>query len=180
MTMRKINAALSLLTTFLLLNHAIFLSIWMLSRCSISKSNTFMPWVLVGAMAIHAFISIGMAITSHIGAEKRKVKTYVKLNAPTIIQRVSGILMILLIGLHIAGAANYYRPKMLHAALHPLFFIVAMAHTAISTGKAMITLGIGNARIVKIVDIAVKVLCVLTVIASAIGFYLCLFVGVAK
>ena len=178
--MRKINAGLSLLTTVILLFHSIILSVWMLSRCSIAKQETIMPWVLLGAMAIHAFISIDLAISSHAGAEKRKVKSYPKLNASTIIQRASGVLMVLLLALHITGASNYYRPKMLHAALHPLFFMVALVHAAVSTSKALITLGIGNARVVKIVDIIVKVLCGLTFIASVTGFYLCLFMGVVK
>ena len=178
--MRKINAGLSLLTTVILLFHSIILSVWMLSRCSIAKQETIMPWVLLVAMAIHAFISIDMAISSHAGAGKRKVKSYPKPNASTIIQRVSGVLMVLLLALHITGASNYYRPKMLHAALHPLFFMVALVHAAVSTSKALITLGIGNARVVKIVDIIVKVLCGLTFIASVVGFYLCLFMGVVK
>ena len=47
MILRKINAVLSLFTTVLLMDHAIFLSVWMLSRCSIEKSADFMPRILV-------------------------------------------------------------------------------------------------------------------------------------
>lgn len=180
MLLRKINATLSLLTTVLLLDHAIFLSVWMLSRCSIAKAENFMPWVLAGLMAIHAIISIVLAILGHKGVEKRKCKEYPKLNVSTMIQRMSGIFMLLLLGLHIAGAANHFQPKILHAVLHPLFFAVALAHVAVSTSKALITLGIGNAKVVKIVDVIIKVLCVGTFIAGVIGFYLCLFVGVAR
>ena len=53
-------------------------------------------------------------------------------------------------------------------------------HAAISTGKAFITLGIGNARVLRVVDGIMKVLCGLTFAAALVGFYLCLFVGVAR
>jgi hypothetical protein len=53
-----------------------------------------------------------------------------------------------------------------------VFFTVALAHTAVSTGKAFITLGLGSAKFVKAADIAVKVICAATLIASLIGFYL--------
>ena len=180
MLLRKINAALSLLTTVLLLDHAIFLSVWMLSRCSIAKAENFMPRILAMLVVVHAIISIVLAILGHKGVEKRKCKEYPKLNVSTMIQRMSGIFMLLLLGLHIAGAANHFQPKILHAVLHPLFFAVALAHVAVSTSKALITLGIGNAKVVKIVDVIIKVLCVGTFIAGVIGFYLCLFVGVAR
>lgn len=180
MLLRKINAGCSLLSTILLLDHAIFLSIWMLSRCSISKSAGFMPWVLMGVVVVHALISIDLAISGHEGAEKRKCKSYPKMNAATIVQRASGILMALLVGLHIAGAANHFQPKALHAVVHPLFFTVVLAHIAVSTSKSLITLGIGSANFIKAVDIGIKVLCVITLIAGVTGCYLCLFMGVAK
>lgn len=180
MRLRKINAGLSLLTSILFLDHAIFLSVWMLSRCSIEKSAENMPRVLAVVAAAHAALSILLAFLGHKGAEKRRCKAYPKMNISTNVQRASGILMILLFGMHVAGAANHFQPKMLHAILHPLFFALSLAHIAVSSGKAMITLGIGNARAVRVVDIIMKILCVVTFAAAVIGFYLCLFVGVAR
>lgn len=180
MLLRKINAILSLICTVLILNHAIFLSVWMLSRCSIAKTENVMPIVIMILVLLHAIISIILGILGHKNAEKRKTKEYPKLNVSTIIQRVSGVLMLLLLGLHIVGASNYYQPKILHAILHPLFFGIVLAHVAVSVSKAMITLGIGNAKVVRVVDVVTKVICIATFIACTIGFYLCLFVGVAK
>lgn len=180
MLLRKINAGLSLLTTVLLLDHAMFLSVWMLSRCSIEKSANTLPRFMMVAMVIHGALSIVLAILGHKGAKKVKVNTYSKLNIQTNIQRATGILMLLLIGLHIAGAMNHFQPKMLHAALHPVFFAVALAHIAVSTSKSLITLGIGNAKLIKIVDVVMKAICITTFIAAVVGFYLCLFVGVAR
>lgn len=180
MILRKINAVLALITTALFLDHAIFLSVWMLSRCSINKSTDALPYVLMVTAALHAIISIALAVIGHKGAEKRRHKSYPKLNIPTLVQRSGGILMLLMLGLHLAGAANYYHPKVLHAILHPLFFAVSLAHISVSVGKAMITLGIGSAKTVKAVDTVMIIICGATLAAAIIGFYLCLFVGVVK
>ena len=180
MILRKINAGLSLVTTVLFLNHAISLSIWMLYRCSIKKSAANMPIALMVVTTLHAVLSILLVILGRKGAEKRKCKSYPKMNSSNIMQRVTGIGMLLLLGLHIAGAANHFQPKILHTIMHPLFFGVCSMHIAVSVSKAMITLGIGNAKTVKIVDIIMKILCAVTWIASVIGFYRCLFLGVAR
>jgi MFS-type transporter involved in bile tolerance (Atg22 family) len=72
MLLRKINAGLSLLTTALFLDHAIFMSVWMLSRCSIQKGSDVMSYILAIAMLLHAVLSILFAILGHKNAEKRK------------------------------------------------------------------------------------------------------------
>ena len=178
MLLRKINAALSLFSTILILLHAIFYSVWMLSRGGIAKISAYLSQMLVVFMVAHAIISIVLAVLSRKGVKKGKYKTYPKMNVATIVQRISGVLIILLLGVHIAGSINHFQPKILHAILHPLFFIIVLAHVAVSTSKAFITLGIGNAKAIKIIDIVAKVICGLTIIACVIGFYLCLFVGV--
>lgn len=171
--MRKINAGLSLLTTFLILDHAIFLAAWMLSRGAIPKSAGFMPWILTGAVFAHALISIDLAVSAHVDTGNRKGKNYVRMNRPTIIQRVSGVLMMIFAPLHIAGAAGYMKPpKIVHAIVPLLFFSIVLGHVAVSVSKALITLGIGNAKFVKAVDLVVKVICAATLIASLTGFYL--------
>ena len=180
MYLRKINAGLSLLTTLLFLDHAIFLSVWMLSRCSIEKSADNMPFIFLAVTVVHAVLSILLMVLGYNGAEKCSCRTYPKLNIPTYVQRITGILMALLFGLHLAGAANHFQPKMLHAVLHPLFFALCLAHIAVSVSKSLITLGIGNARVVRVVDIIMRLLCIAIFAASVIGFYMCLFLGVAR
>ena len=180
MILRKINAGLSLVTTVLFFNHAISLTVWMLYRCGIEKSVVNMPKALMVTTALHAILSILLAVLGHKGAEKRKCNAYPQLNISTIVQRATGIGMLLLLGLHIAGVANHFQPKILHTIMHPLFFGVCSMHIAVSVSKAMITLGIGNAKAVKIVDITIKILCAVTWILSVIGFYRCLFLGVAR
>ena len=170
--LRKINAILSLFVTILLMDHAIFNGVWMLSKGEIPKS-TETSWIMVGLMFVHAIISIVLAILGHKGSEKRKCNEYLKLNIPTFIQRISGILLILFTVLHVLGTVGILQPpKPIHATLPILFFAMAMAHVAVSGSKALITLGIGNAKFIKISDIVIKLLCIVTFVADVIGFYL--------
>ena len=170
--LRKINAFLSLIITILLMDHAIFNAAWMLSYGNIHKS-TEMSRVLVGLMLVHAIMCIVMAILGYKGAEKRKCKEYAKLNIQTLVQRISGVLLILFTALHVLGTVGILQPpKPIHATLPILFFALTMAHVAVSGSKALITLGIGSAKFVKIADIVIKVLCVVTLVADVIGFYL--------
>lgn len=173
MLMRKINAIISLLATLFLLDHAIFTSVWMLSRGTVEQSAPVAPWILAGLVALHAFIGIYLAVSSHMEGETRKVKSYPKMNRVTIFQRVSGLLLIIFAVLHIAGASGAMNPPhIVHTIVPPLFFAIALAHAAFSTDKAFITLGIGNARFIKVLSVIIKVICALTLIASIAGFYL--------
>lgn len=173
MILRKINAILSLITTAMLMNHAIFNAVWMLSRGGIAHTANSMPWILFALMMIHAVISIVLAVLGHKGAEKRECNGYANLNTSTYIQRASGVSLILLTVLHIAGTAGFLQlPPIVHAILTPLFFAIVLMHTAISTGKAFITLGIGNAKLFKTIDVAIKLVCIAIWLADVIGFYL--------
>ena len=173
MLMRKINAIISLLATLFLLDHAIFTSVWMLSRGAVEQSAPVAPWILAGLVALHAFIGIYIAVSSHMEGETRKVKSYPKMNRVTIFQRVSGLLLIIFAVLHIAGASGAMNPPhIVHTIVPPLFFAIALAHAAFSTDKAFITLGIGNARFIKVLSVIIKVICALTLISAIAGFYL--------
>ena len=173
MLLRKINAVISLLVTLLILDHTMFHAVWMISKGTVEKSEGSMSFVLVGLVLIHAIISIAMAIFAHRNSEKRPYKQYPKMNVATLVQRISGILMVILGGLHIVGALGLlHTPRIVFATITPIFFAIVLAHAAISTSKAFITLGIGGARFVKAVDVAMKVICALTLIADIAGFYI--------
>ena len=173
MVQRKINAIISLLATLFLLIHAIGVAVWMLSKGSIPQFLPFAPWILAGLMVAHAFIGIDLLISDRQQGEQRKYKIYAKKNGATIFQRISGILLVLFTALHIAGTAGSLQPPLvIHTILPPLFFATALAHTAVSVDKAFITLGVGDAKFVKAVSVVTKVICVATLVASVMGFYL--------
>jgi hypothetical protein len=178
MLLRKINAVLSHIITFLLMDHAIFNAIRMLFAGRIESTFNYAPWILAVLMLIHAALCIYFGISAHKNAEKGEFKGYPKLNAPALLQRISGVLLIVFTALHIAGAAGaLVPPRAVQAILSPLFFTVALAHVAVSTSKAFITLGIGNALFIKVVDIVIKVMCAITLAASITGFYITVFAG---
>ena len=173
MKLSKINAIFSLICTLLIMIHSISLALWMLSFGSIPQAPSSIPRGLTVFFVIHAIISIIKMISVNKGKQKNKYNSYVKLNTPTIIQRVSGILLIIFTWLHIAGTIGIMQPpQVVHAIVPPLFFTLVLTHVAISTSKAFITLGIGNAAFIKKFDIIIKILCAITLIADIVGFYL--------
>ena len=81
--------------------------------------------------------------------------------------------MIVFTVLHVLGATGAMQPpQFVHVIVPPIFFALSLAHVAVSASKALITLGIGNAKIVKITDIVIKLICCVTLIADVIGFYI--------
>lgn len=173
MLMRKINAVLSLLITFLMMGHAISYSVWMISRGTIGQNIAFMSWVLMGLMFFHVFICVDFIVTGIMESAEHKCKKYPQMNKSTLVQRISGALLIVFAPLHAAGAAGYIQPpKVVHAIIPPLFFAIALIHASVSVGKALITLGIGSAKFVEVADIAAKVICAATFIAAVTGFYM--------
>ena len=173
MATKKFNAALSLLTTLLLFVHAISIAAWMLSRGAIGRLPALMSWGLAACMLLHMFISVEVLIARLIGEEPHKGKMYPKANRVAIVQRASGVLLFVTTIPHVLGTLGLVTPPpAVHAILPPLFFIVAMVHTAVSFSRALITLGIGTAKVIKAADIAAKVICAATLAADIVGFYL--------
>ena len=145
----------------------------MLSRGGIVISSFYISCVLAGLMVIHACISMDIIFSGLMGDETCKPKKYPKMNVSTIIQRISGVLLLFFSGLHVAGAIGYIQPPpVVHAIIPIVFFTLAMVHVVNSTSRAFITLGIGTAKFIKTVDIAIKVICGVPLVADLIGFYL--------
>lgn len=178
MILRKTNAVLSLLTTFLLFVHAIRLSAWMMSGGSVLVPSKIMPWVLAGLMVAHAAISIYQAIAAEADAEEVKIRQYPKQNSATMVQRATGILLVVLLALHVTSGSNHFQPKLLHAFVEPLFFAAAFAHVSVSLSKALITFGIGTAKVIKAVDVVMKIFCGAALVFGVVSLYIYLFAGV--
>ena len=169
---RKANAVISLICSCLILLHGGYDAIWMILRGKITTLPKPIAMLLVIFVVIHIILSI---VTLIIGKDSKNTKLYKKENIKTIIQRVFGVLIVLLLVPHIIGMQNHLTPKILHSLIHPIFFLVVYGHTAISFSKALITLGIGSAKFIKVVDILMSILCVIIFIASIIGLYLVMY-----
>lgn len=173
MKLRKINAVFSLISTILIFGHAISLGICMLTNTKPPDMVGVMAFLLTAVMAIHAVLSIIPVFLAKKDKPEYKVKEYPKMNVPTMVQRISGILMIPFTALHILGATRITNnPDILQAILPPIFFLFVLAHVAVSTSKAFITLGIGNYKFVNIADKVIKLICILTLILDVFGFYI--------
>ena len=169
MLLKKINAVIGLIATVLIFDHAIFNAVWMLSKGSIPKTS-FMAWVLVGFMAVHAILSIETSTRQVVA--NTDAASYPKKNVMTIVQRVSGMLLIVFTALHIASTAGPLNPpKAIHMIMPVLFYTVTLMHVAISASKALVTLGVGNAKAIKIIDVIIKAACVAVLAFDLIGFY---------
>ena len=172
---RKVNAALSLVCTFLILFHGTYDALWMMLRGLVPNLPKPMAFVLMGFVIAHTILSIVTAILGSGGKSEIKGKFYAKENIKTLVQRVFAALMLLLLVPHIIGMGNRLAPKVLHSIIHPIFFLAVYGHTAISTSKAFITLGVGNAKTIKAIDIIATILCILIFIASVVGLYLVMY-----
>ena len=60
-----------------------------------------MPRILAVLMVLHAILSIILLIKNRKGINKNKHKKYSELNIGTYVQRISGVLIILMMGLHL-------------------------------------------------------------------------------
>ena len=157
----------------MLLDHAIFNAVWMFSKFTLSKTAVPVARVLFVLMLLHAGFCIGFGIASNKGAKISKANSYTKMNVQTIIQRVGGVLLIMFTVLHVLGAMGVmHMPKAVFVIVYPLFFTLALMHVAISGSKAFITLGIGNYKFIRVIDKVIKLICILTLVADVLGFYL--------
>lgn len=173
--LRKVNAIISLVCTFLILVHGSYDVLWMILRGKIKTISFPISNLLFIFVFIHIILSILTAILGSGKKKKENGKMYKKENIKTIIQRAFGILIIILLVPHIIGMRNHLTPKILHSIIHPFFFLVVYGHTAISASKSFITLGIGNAKFIKIFDVVISIICILIFIISIVGLYLVMY-----
>jgi hypothetical protein len=172
---RKINAVISLVCTFLILVHSGYDALWMFMRGKLPNLPKPLAFILLWFVVIHVVLSIVTAILGSKGKTKKDEKMYAKPNKETLLQRVLAILIVLMLPLHIIGMGNHLNPKILHSILHPIMFFAVYAHTGISFNKALITLGIGDAKLIKVLGIVAKVVCMLLFVASVIGLYFVMY-----
>ena len=147
--LRKINAAVSLLSTLLIVIHGGYDAFWMFFRGKIPTLPKVIAIILMITVLIHIILSITIIIFGIKESKGKKGKLYKKQNIKTLLQRIFGILMLVLIPLHGAWMWNRLSPKILHSFIHTIFFIAVYGHIAISTSKAFITLGLVTIGLLK-------------------------------
>lgn len=162
---KKINAILTLLTCLMLLDHVLFLSGWLGTGGTMFGINLSMARVLLTLAALHGLLSMSIVMFGHDGSSG----AYASLNRRTIVQRFSGMAILVLLLVHMMpsqGGAEIYGMR---AVFYALLFAAVFVHVAVSFSKALITLGLaGSEKTIRRIDGIVYVLCgVLFVLAVA-------------
>ncbi len=185
MILKKINAAVALLSVLLMLAHIIygvFTYVAFYYNPFLTKLLA-IPFIIL--VCIHAVL--GMLSVFLLG-DGTRADRYVKLNMGTLLQRVSAALIFPLLILHIntfslmGKAAENGRTYMiiLLVAAELLFFTCVIVHVAVSFTKAFITLGILTSpekqkaidRVVYTVCAAVFVIMVIAVVRGQLIMFL--------
>ncbi|MCQ2770876.1 MAG: hypothetical protein MJ236_03655 [Clostridia bacterium] len=139
MVLKKINAALGMVSTLLFIEHLVSGSILVITD-SLEKNVPIPAIVLAVLLGIHAILSICM-ITINTDATAIK---YPSSNAETIVQRVSGFLLLIIMFGHIMTAINLGASKGVSIAFAILLSLTAIcggAHFGVSVPRALMTLG---------------------------------------
>lgn len=170
MKLKKRNANLSLLTLLLLLIHegyqlCAYITFYynpILTRAS--------GYAVAGCFILHAILSAISVFALH----DSKTIAYKKLNIRTVLQRVSAVMLILLLPIHIisfpllqssAGGAGY----ILVEALQIIYYAALSCHISMSFSNALITLGrLSDIKKKRITDVVVLVICSLLFIAASV------------
>lgn len=147
--LKKINAGLGLFTVVVLLAH-IGVGFQSLKGVTLPVTEV-MPILTMVLVILHALLSMMILMFVHEGNSA----AYPKLNLSTIVQRASGILLV--VPLVISHTKVYSDPgtyTLLHGISEIAFFILAFAHIGVSVPKALVTLGaLKKEKTVKIVSI---------------------------
>ena len=172
MRLKKINAALGLLSIAAMLLHigyTVFAYLAFYYNPTL-KLLTAIPFMVLACL--HAVCGM---LTLFLQSDGTRLELYPKQNARTILQRVSAALMLPLLILHIntfgllqssaeAGQWIWFALLMLS---QPLFYGVVQTHIAVSVTRGLITLGwLSSTEKQKVIDRSVYILCALAFVVS--------------
>ena len=170
MKLKKWNAALSILTIFLLLIHEgyqLFAYITFYYNPTLSAVT---GYAVIGCLGLHAILSAICVFTLH----DSKVIVYKKLNLRTVIQRISAVLIVLLLPFHVlsfsllqksAGGVGY----VLTEVVQIVFYASLMGHIALSFGNSLVTLGsLSDIKKKRILDLCMLVVCTILFITASV------------
>ncbi len=165
MKLKKLNAALSLLSVLLALVHigySVFAYLTFYYN-PVLKQITAFPFMIV--TCLHAVLGMGIVFLQGDGT---RLDLYPKRNVRTIVQRVSAALIFPLLILHLntfhilqdgAAEGKWFLFALVLLA-QVLFYAAITAHIAVSFSKALITLGLlASEKRQKLLDQIVQLLC---------------------
>lgn len=182
MKMKKINSVITLALILSLLGHIGVMTYSLWTGWYVYSICKFFPRAALALLLVHILLSIIIFFFAHDGSDLK----YARLNIGTILQRATAIIMMIFIHFHMKAYAHVVTGQVLSCGMTAfrmitefLFFAAALAHIAVSTGKAFITLGL--ARSEKAIQTINKVsysICTILLLASALGMLLFYLKGI--
>lgn len=177
--MKKFNSIIALIVVFTLIGHILTTLIFLLTGFRIELLNNIFARSTYVLMLLHILISIIILIKNH-DAKPGPVK-YPQNVYRVLIQRASGIVMILLLHAHISQMVIVLRElpmepigKLRFCIINILFFASIFLHIAVSFSRPFISFGwMVNTATIKKTDKTVSVLsiiCFVVIVASLISF----------
>ena len=172
MRLKKINAALGLLSIVAMLVH---IGYTVFAYLAFYYNPTLKLLTAIPFMALACLHAVCGMLTVFLQADGTRLDLYPKQNARTILQRASAALMLPLLILHIntfgllqssaeAGQWIWFALLMLS---QPLFYGVVQTHIAVSVTRGLITLGwLSSTEKQKVIDRVVYILCALAFVVS--------------
>jgi len=153
MRLKKTNAVLGLLLSAVCLTHVVAEVGNGITHGALQSQNQIIARICGTIAILHVLISCYMLFISH---EGKHMNQYPRENASTLLQRISGILMIIFLAFHVgvfnALAGHEGRDAgffILRTATAVLFYGTVFLHISLSFSRALITLGILSSRETK-------------------------------
>ena len=172
MPLKKINAALGLLSIAAMLVH---IGYTVFAYLAFYYNPTLKLLTAVPFMVLACLHAICGMLTVFLQSDGTRLDLYPRQNVRTILQRVSAALMLPLLILHIntfgllqssAGAGQWIWFALLMLS-QPLFYGTALTHIAVSVTRGLITLGwLSSTEKQKVIDRVVYILCALAFVVS--------------
>lgn len=163
MRAKKANAVVALLMIAALLVHVVY-EVWAYLTFYYNPLVTkLIAYSFVALVVVHILLSVSIVFGQHDGKDLR---SYPKKNLRTVIQRVSAVMILLLLPWHIktgdwivthtGGAALFH----ILLILQVLFWVMVFLHIATSFSRALVTLGwLESRKTQRAIDGVVGVIC---------------------
>ncbi|MBR6959855.1 MAG: hypothetical protein IKH76_05185 [Clostridiales bacterium] len=170
MRIKKVNAAVSLFSCLGLTAHVIYNAVAYIIFYYNPVLSKALGFGVMGLICIHACLSIIIVASSHDSARIR----YKRLNMRTLFQRITAVMMLLLLPLHIFNFDLIHKSGVglvfwLLESVQVLFYAAVMYHMALSFSNALVTLGLlESVRKKKVIDTVLLVTASIMFIAMGI------------
>ena len=170
MRIKKWNARLSLLTLALLLIHEVYQLYTYIAFYYNPTLTAVTGFAAAGCFVLHGILSAACVFALH----DSKTVAYKKLNIRTVLQRISAVMIIMLLPLHIFSfillqasvGSGWF---VVIEAVQIIYYAALSCHIALSFSNAFITLGLlSDIKKKRITDIVVLIICALLFIAASV------------